>query len=60
MKEANSKDKYAAQKKYIAEQREYCNINLKKGTKAKWREYAAKRGLSLSKYIAKLIEADNS
>ena len=45
--------------KYNKEHRESLTLNLAKGVKDEWRKKAESKGLSLTAYIAKLIEADN-
>lgn len=54
-----TESKYKSQMKYISEKRERICINLPKGTKDIWKEYAAKRGMSFTEYITKLIAEDN-
>ena len=44
--------------KYKAKTYEKINLDVKIGTKAIWKEQAAKRGLSLTAYITHLIEKD--
>lgn len=56
---AEEKSKYTAQMKYNADKRENLNLGLAKGTKEKWKAYAAERNMSLTEYISKLIEEDN-
>ena len=48
-----------ASMKYNKEHRESLTLNLAKGVKEEWRLKAESKGLSLTAYIAKLIEADN-
>lgn len=54
------KTQYEDRRKYFREHRENLNINLEKGKKDIWKAYAAERGLTLTQYITKLIEDDNS
>lgn len=44
--------------KYKAKTYEKLNLDVKIGTKDKWKAQAAKNGLSLTAYITKLIEKD--
>lgn len=44
--------------KYKAKTYEKLNLDVKIGTKDKWKAQAAKQGLSLTAYITKLIEKD--
>ena len=48
-----------ASMKYNKEHRESLTLNLAKGVKDEWRKKAESKGLSLTAYIAKLIEEDN-
>lgn len=44
--------------KYQAANYERLNLQLKKGTKEKWKDFANKQGISLNSYIVKLVEAE--
>lgn len=55
---AYSEAQKKATMKYQKEKMEQLNIRMKKGVKEKYKEQAAKRGMSLQAYIISLIEAD--
>lgn len=44
--------------RYQKENREMLNLNLPKGKKAEYKEYAAQKGMSLTQLFVKLIEDD--
>lgn len=46
--------------KYLKEQRETLGLNLPKGTKSEWKKKADAKGMSLTAYIAWLIENDST
>jgi len=46
--------------KYMKEKRENLNINLPLGDKARYKEHAQKKGLSLTALIVELLEKDIS
>ena len=48
-----------ASMKYMKENIEVVRVQVRKGTKDVWKEYARQRGMSLQAYIASLVEADN-
>ena len=44
--------------KYMAINREALQLNLPLGTKDRWKDYAAERGISLTELITTLVEED--
>ena len=48
-----------ASMKYNKEKRESLNLNLAKGVKDAWKEKAKSKGMTVTAYIAWLIENDN-
>ena len=44
--------------KYLAVSREILHLNLPLGTKDRWKDYAAERGVSVTELLTKLIEED--
>ena len=44
--------------KYLATSREILHLNLPLGTKDRWKDYAAERGISVTELLKKLIEED--
>ena len=44
--------------KYIAANREFLGLNLPIGTKDRWKDYAAEKGISLTELIKTLLEED--
>ena len=45
-------------KRYIATSRELLGLNLPLGTKDRWKDYAAERGISVTELLKTLIEED--
>ena len=45
-------------KRYISTSRELLGLNLPLGTKDRWKDYAAERGISLKELLKTLIEED--
>ena len=44
--------------KYLATSREILHLNLPLGTKDRWKDYAAERGISVTELLKTLIEED--
>ena len=44
--------------KYLAVSREILHLNLPLGTKDRWKDYAAEKGMSVTELIKKLVEED--
>ena len=44
--------------KYLSTSREILHLNLPLGTKDRWKDYAAERGISVTELIKTLLEED--
>lgn len=60
MNEEEKKKFYSYLNQYTREKYDRVSVNVKKGTKDKWKKYAEEAGMSLAAYVSEAVEEKHS